>query len=152
MNPHIWLLIYDYAYMITHIWLHIYDCTYMIACIWLHIYDFTYMIVHIWLHVYDCTYMSTNLIIYLHKIYHVYDTHIWFQLKDHIRTVWSYVHVYDLHVYDSVHVYDTHIWVFRHMILIYESVSLWDDGQRSSQNPHLKISQQPQHPPRPNHL
>ena len=40
--------------------------------------------------------------------------------------IWSYAHVYDLHVYDSYSVYDTHIWVYTHMTLIYESVSPCD--------------------------
>ena len=145
MIARIWLHVYDCRHMIifenTHIWvfcdsyenhmsalLLIYESSYADTHM-----KYSYMSIDIWLHVYDCRHMTTHIWvqIYEYSNNHMSDrhmmTHIWVKLKDHMSAyIWSYVAVYDSQTYDDLFVYDTHIWVYRHMTLIYESISLWD--------------------------
>ena len=137
MTSHIWSHIYDWklsSYIGTLILMHTYDCTYMTSHIWPQIYDHTYMtqacshvyigspilLTHmtarIWLHIYEDTYMTLQIIIYLQKILHVYDTHIWGQLKDHIRTLYDHMCTY------MICTYMISCW---YMIHIYEYSDIW---------------------------
>lgn len=108
-NTHICGFIYEY---ITHIWAHIYE------------YQESYMSAHIWVVSLGCLiYVSSK----LSYVCHTYDCTYMFPARlSYVGNIWSYIAVYDWHVYDSVLVYDTHIWVHRHMTLIYESVCPWD--------------------------
>ena len=80
---------------------------------------------HIW--VFPYTYMSTVTDSYMcMSFFGIWRTYM-IKLDYHMSAnIWSYVHVYDLHVYDSRVRIWSHIWVCRHMTVIYESVYRWD--------------------------
>ena len=113
MSINCWYMTIIYVSWFTHIWVTIYEYYLLVydghICVW----PRTYMIQ------YGESYMCLFMLIY--------DGSYMIELDYHMSVnIWSYVLVYDLHVYDSLHVYDAHIWSCRHMTLIYDPFFPWD--------------------------